>query len=571
MIYIIQNLTNMAEHDVKDFAAEFPTNPFNIQPGNVYRQVDIDQPATAITGTETFESPMQVAALQSTLNAQLINEATDVLSSLVDNLTVDQQNSIADLKSKSNLIAKKIAKVTEDAFTKQAKMVAPEPHLQIPLPEPGATDNLETSALKMIDVFSGDHKSDSQNAEDLRKTLTSLYQQVRGKVTALGSRRALQKRLSGTAAALCDRFVLSFASEDTGIVPDDQPSLQQFVQFLESRFMCQEQPQLAALKLDTMVRHPGETVQSLEARVSKLCLAASLDIPEQKERLKFIKSKELSSFLRCLSSSDRLLLETEDSQRKSLGLPPYNMTQCAEYLLLHQARKQTYREIKGIANPTKPKQTDDKSDNLSDMMKFTAERGQPRGRRSFRGGRPGSRRGGRGNDRPRQNGPTTEDTNYQFQQRGTRPFRASRGGRFDRQRGGRQWRGRGRGRFQTGNQRQDQQNSNALDPRPCVKCRVPSHSASERARCVYGASRITSQECQTCRRGRHPRADCIGMHNSLGAQRGNSQDNPTPTGQRDPQDQPPQTGGTYNMWKDGINLMQTTPKNVPTPLPLSYW
>ena len=61
------------------------------------------------------------------------------------------------------------------------------------------------------------------------------------------------------------------------------------------------------------------------------------------------------------------------------------------------------------------------------------------------------------------------------------------------------------------------------------------------------------------------------MHNSLGAQRGNSQDNPTPTGQRDPQDQPPQTGGTYNMWKDGINLMQTTPKNVPTPLPLSYW
>ena len=33
----------MAEHDVKDFAAEFPTNPFNIQPGNVYRQVDIDQ------------------------------------------------------------------------------------------------------------------------------------------------------------------------------------------------------------------------------------------------------------------------------------------------------------------------------------------------------------------------------------------------------------------------------------------------------------------------------------------------------------------------------------------------
>ena len=215
---------------------------------------------------------------------------------------------------------------------------------------------------------------------------------------------------------------------------------------------------------------------------------------------------------------------------------------------------------------------DNVSDNLSETMKFTTERGQPRGRRGFRNMRPGNRRGVRGTNRGRSNENNQEDYNQQSPQRGNRPFRSFRGGRYDRQRGGRQWRSRGRGRFQNGTQRQEQQPYNStLDPKPCVKCKVPTHSASERARCIYGPSRITSQECSTCRRGRHPRADCVGMHSSLGAQRADFQDNPTPIGQKTQQDQPPPTRGNYDLWKDSLNLLQTTPKNLPAPLPLSYW
>ena len=491
------------------YDAEY-SDPFDVKSEEQFAALDINEPTKQVYNAADFESPLQIAAVQAGITGEVVNSLSAFMRTSM-NLTPEQVTSLERLTNKSFLANKQLQQLASDSYDRVSAAAIPTRELQISLPDWGDTDSLETSALKLLQIFDGDSSDDLANCDALRLFLTDLYDQARNKITELACRSALLKRLGGSAKDLVSRFIQESADPTTGIVPADQPPIVNIVQYLEDVYFACNTPELAVARLDCLVREKNETFSHLESRISNLCKIAALSQPRA-QRILFIKEKEMLTFKRCLTTFEREVMNQSEQSRRSTGLPGYTLQQAVNYLIHYNAQKATFAELKKVTTtakttPPKPPPSED------DTLKFF-DSGGGRGR-GFRGGRFNRFRRGRGNRgfRP-------------FQGRGLQrgnPGGPPRGNQRSTFRGGRVNRGpprQQRFNYRGGNNRPynnyNNGRDNNLDVTPCLKCEDPQHSTSQRGKCIYRNSPITRSKCPHCRVGRHPARDCVGQ-NYLGA------------------------------------------------------
>ena len=148
-----------------------------------YTSLDLTDPTKMTYTSENIQSPLQIAAIQAGVTAEIVQSLTTYIQDNTTGITGDQRTALDQITSKSHLASKQLQELSHQTYQRTAVGGTVSRELQIPLPTFGLTDTLDTSALKLLPTFDGDATDDLKNCNNLRQFLTELYDQCRSKVT----------------------------------------------------------------------------------------------------------------------------------------------------------------------------------------------------------------------------------------------------------------------------------------------------------------------------------------------------------------------------------------------------
>ena len=133
--------------------------------------------------------------------------------------------------------------------------------------ENGDQTNVQDSALKLINTFSGDKEKE---AENLKTFLRAIFGDIAltNKLTTEWTTAIIKRKLTGTARKLIDAY-----EDEIGNKPN-RPNLKEVVLKLEARYMADLTPEIANARL-MMKKRSDQTYQALEGEISELATLAA--------------------------------------------------------------------------------------------------------------------------------------------------------------------------------------------------------------------------------------------------------------------------------------------------------
>ena len=350
--------------------------------------------------------------------------------------------------------------------------------------------NCSDSGLKLIPQYTGDENdTDGSTLEVFLKAIFDLARTSR--LSENCAKQVLIRKLSSTASIIIDDFVKSHDKE-LGQIP-----FAQIIQKLESKFAVHCQPAKASASLQ-ILKQGTSTFAQLEAKIRRLAFLASRQEPPD-TRKQFIAVKEIEAFKAAISTKNRELIFTENSQRVSRDDMEMDLNQMAQFLLNTYAEKTAY-EITTAASVAGSESTIHKVENVNPGNNYYKP---PYPQQNWRPPPPPIHQGQRG-FHPRG-----------FQQKGfhRKPFppKPVEPKGFARGRGFQPTRGRGQmnnsaGRGQT---RQFVTTTDlGLQPNACLLCGSSDHKFTEQS-CPYYGQMPYKSPCYNCRMGGHQRKTCL--------------------------------------------------------------
>ena len=368
---------------------------------------------------------------------------------------------------------------------------------------------VKESDIRSIPLFLGDKTPSDVLMEQLLLQLNQVGLQL--KLNEQGLKSVLFKRLGGKALQ-----VIQSTMELMNLAMDTI-SFTQLVSLCESSYMKNSNPRAAKLALHQMTKLPvgSRSFMELEASVVRLARLSCRDILDQHEREILFKTRSLEQFLSCLQSTDKSLIDRQNTQRLSSGLDFLTLHASVQFLENHYRDNQ----VGGIPalqyDSTVHKASNDapEVDGTYPCAYWVGQRGRyPQ--RGTPGGRGGQFRGGGRQSFPqRQKAPPPPYRGGGFPKRGqSRPQNQSyqRNGPPGNVTGGHRQRADG-ARGQSGEKQKIQFSHEKLNiaDRSCFLCGVPGHRWTDSSCCYHGTPLVDSP-CRKCGQAGHLTKLCIG-------------------------------------------------------------
>ena len=558
-------------------------------------RVDLNRPNENVITQET--STYQLLQLQAETQAKALTEAIDFMQQMLplqattdnagiiaergENVDVNEQKQyLKQIAERNNLITKMVQSRQQEKFSKQSYFDdSRTPICTIPQQiGDGDQTNVQDSALKLINTFSGDKEKEAENLKTFLRAIFDVA--LTNKLTTECTTAIIKRKLTGTARKLIDAY-----EDELGNKPN-RPNLKEVVLKLEARYMADLTPEIANARLAMMKKRSDQTYQALEGEISELATLAARG--EKGDKVNWTKQKKIEIFKQAIEEEDRQLIARENQSRTLNGLTELDLSQAVDFLIKTYSEKNAFlqanqlknnktindyesinkikekeeKENKNLENENKEKNEMNEETIKEELYRlFQTTRGKSfqnnrgRSRNTFRG----NRRGGRFNNQRgyyKQNYNETRNansnwnnSNQNWNNRGNGGQRRNQGWQGRNRRGNRgNWNNRGRNNWNNSNSNNSWSNNESnnegynsnnrnnnwsnkggtkkfITPQQagvgennCLKCDSPTHRFQERDKCIYGQSNLMSQPCSNCKRGAHHSSMCIkGTKSTIGA------------------------------------------------------
>lgn len=367
---------------------------------------------------------------------------------------------------------------------------------------------VKESDIRSIPLFLGDKTPSDVLMEQLLLQLNQVGLQL--KLNEQGLKSVLFKRLGGKALQVIQSTMELMA------LAMDTITFTQLVSLCESSYMKNSTPRAAKLALHQMTKLPvgSRSFMELEASVVRLARLSCRDVLDNHEREILFKTRSLEQFLSCLQSTDKSLIDRQNTQRLSSGLDFLTLHASVQFLENHYRDNQAGGIPALQYDSTVHKASNDapEVDNTYPCAYWVGQRGRyPQRGTPGRGGQ--YRGGGRQSFPQRQKAPPPPYRGGGFPKRGqSRPQNQSyqRNGPPQNVTGGHRQRADG-ARGQSGEKQKIQFSHEKLNiaDRSCFLCGVPGHRWTDSSCCYHGTPLVDSP-CRKCGQAGHLTKLCIG-------------------------------------------------------------
>ena len=231
-------------------------------------RVDLNRPTENVITQET--STYQLLQLQAETQAKALTEAIDFMQQMLplqatidnagiiagrgDNVDINaQKQHLKQIAERNNLITKMVQSRQQEKFSKQSYFDdSRTPICTIPQQiGDGDQTNVQDSALKLINTFSGDKEKEAENLKTFLRAIFDVA--LTNKLTTECTTAIIKRKLTGTARKLIDAY-----EDELGNKPN-RPNLKEVVLKLEARYMADLTPEIANARLAMMKKRSDQT------------------------------------------------------------------------------------------------------------------------------------------------------------------------------------------------------------------------------------------------------------------------------------------------------------------------
>ena len=206
--------------------------------------------------------------------------------------------------------------------------------------ENGYQTNVQYSALKLINTFSGDKEKEAENLKTFLRAIFDVA--LTNKLTTECTTAIIKRKLTGTARKLIDAY-----EDELGNKPN-RPNLKEVVLKLEARYMADLTPEIANARLAMMKKRSDQTYQALEGEISELETLAARG--EKGDRVNWTKQKKIEIFKQAIEEEDRQLIARENQSRTLNGLAELDLSQAVDFLIKTYSEKNAFLQANQLKN-----------------------------------------------------------------------------------------------------------------------------------------------------------------------------------------------------------------------------